>query len=53
MQTVNSMARLCRAKHATVPVDYVLGIGGYDVERVEEQVGLNASNGILDARILV
>lgn len=28
-----------RAQRAQVPLDYVLGVGGFELERVEEQVG--------------
>lgn len=28
-----------RAQRAEVPVDYVLGVGGFDLEKVEEEVG--------------
>jgi len=35
---VNGMARVQQAQHAKVPVDYVLGVGGFDLDRVEEQI---------------
>jgi G3E family GTPase len=39
LRTINGMAQLQRAQRADVSVDYVLGVGGFDLERVEEEVG--------------
>lgn len=38
IRDINSMAQVVRAQLANVDVDYVLGVGGFDLERVEEQV---------------
>lgn len=32
-QTINSMAHMKRTKYGKVDLDYVLGIGGFDLER--------------------
>lgn len=39
IRSINSMAEIRRAQRADVAVDYVLGVGGFDLEKVEEQVG--------------
>jgi hypothetical protein len=33
MQSINRMANLKRAQYGKVDLDYVLGIGGFDLER--------------------
>lgn len=38
IRSINSLAHLQRAQKANVPVDYVLGVGGFDLEKVEEEV---------------
>ncbi|KAL4855563.1 COBW domain-containing protein 2 [Chlorella vulgaris] len=38
IRSINSMAEVRRAQRAQVPLDYVLGVGGFELERVEEQV---------------
>lgn len=38
ISNINSMAKVRRGQHATVPVDYVLGVGGFDLGRIGEQV---------------
>lgn len=35
---INTMAKLRRGLQAAVPVDYVLGVGGFDLDRIEEQL---------------
>ncbi|KAI7840554.1 hypothetical protein COHA_005709 [Chlorella ohadii] len=35
---INSMAQIKRAQKAEVPIDYVLGVGGFDLEKVEDDV---------------
>lgn len=35
---INGMAGLVRAEKAVVEVDYVLGVGGFDLSLIEEQV---------------
>lgn len=38
IRKVNSMARVQTATYSKVDIDYVLGIGGFDLERVEKDV---------------
>jgi G3E family GTPase len=38
LRGINSMAQIVRAQRAAVGVDYVLGVGGFDLERVEGEV---------------
>lgn len=38
LKTINTMAPIVRTQKAQVDVDYVLGVGGFDLERVEDQV---------------
>lgn len=38
LRGINSMAQIVRAQRAAVGVDYVLGVGGFDLDRVEEEV---------------
>ena len=35
---INGLARTARAQNAAVSVDYVIGVGGHDVERIDEEV---------------
>lgn len=35
---INRMARIARSQRAQVDLDYVLGVGGFDLERVEQEV---------------
>jgi hypothetical protein len=35
LRGINSMAQIVRAQRAAVGVDYVLGVGGFDLDRVE------------------
>ncbi len=41
LRTINSLASIQRTQRSVVPVDYVLGVGGFDLGRIEEQVGLH------------
>lgn len=41
VRKINGMATLSRSTYASVSVDDVLGIGGFDVSRVDEHVPLN------------
>ncbi len=34
------MAQIQHAQRADVPVEYVMGIGGFDLERVDEEVSI-------------
>jgi len=38
LRGINSMAQMVRAERANVGVDYVLGVGGFDLDRVEGEV---------------
>ncbi|CAI5992683.1 unnamed protein product [Closterium sp. NIES-64] len=38
LQDINSMARMSKASYGKVDLDYVLGIGGFDLERIERDV---------------
>ncbi|KAF8054738.1 hypothetical protein N665_1318s0008 [Sinapis alba] len=38
IKTINSMANMKRTKYGKVDLDYVLGIGGFDLERIENSV---------------
>lgn len=38
LRGINSMAQILRAEKAAVGVDYVLGVGGFDLDRVEGEV---------------
>ena len=37
---INSLAGTTRTQNAAVSVDYVIGVGGHDVERIDEEVQL-------------
>lgn len=43
LRGINRMAQIVRAERANVGVEYVLGVGGFDLDRVEGEVG-NASS---------
>jgi G3E family GTPase len=45
IRAINAMASITRAQRGDVPVDYILGVGGYDLERVQETVETAASGG--------
>lgn len=38
LRGINSLADLTRATRSTVPLDYVLGVGGFDLGKVEDAV---------------
>lgn len=38
IRSINSLAHVQRAQRSAVPLDYVLGVGGFDLEKVEEEV---------------
>jgi len=38
IKSINSLAPIYKTNHAAVPVDYVLGVGGFDLEKVEDQI---------------
>ncbi|KAL4420551.1 hypothetical protein ABPG75_010207 [Micractinium tetrahymenae] len=38
IRAINSIAQVTRAQRAEVPLDYVFGVGGFDLEKVEEEV---------------
>ncbi|XP_060205257.1 uncharacterized protein LOC132633069 [Lycium barbarum] len=43
IRNINSMAQLKRTQFGNVDLDYVLGIGGFDLERIESAVGAEGS----------
>ncbi|XP_039119702.1 COBW domain-containing protein 1-like isoform X2 [Dioscorea cayenensis subsp. rotundata] len=43
IKTINSMANLKRTEYGRVELDYVLGIGGFDLERIETVVNEEGS----------
>ncbi|XP_010244897.1 PREDICTED: COBW domain-containing protein 1-like isoform X1 [Nelumbo nucifera] len=43
IKTINSMAHLKRTEFGKVDLDYVLGIGGFDLERIESAVNVDGS----------
>ncbi|XP_078157939.1 uncharacterized protein LOC144553585 [Carex rostrata] len=44
IKSINGMAHLKRAEYGQVNLDYVLGIGGFDLERIESAVNAEASH---------
>lgn len=38
IKSINTMAMVRRGQYASVPVDYVLGVGGFDLDKIEEQL---------------
>ena len=38
LRTINDLAKIRRASKAQVDLDFVLGVGGFDLERVQDQV---------------
>ena len=38
IRSINGMAQIQRSQRADVSLDYVLGIGGFDLERVDTEV---------------
>ncbi|XXG43847.1 hypothetical protein AAC387_Pa01g3793 [Persea americana] len=45
IKNINAMAQIRRAKFGVVDVDFVLGVGGYDLDRIESEVQVDASHG--------
>ncbi|KAL8171610.1 hypothetical protein V2J09_023414 [Rumex salicifolius] len=43
IKTINSMAHMKQTKFGKVDLDYVLGIGGFDLERIESAVNVEGS----------
>lgn len=44
IKSINSMAQVQQAQRANVPIEYVLGVGGFDLEKVEEEVEIEAAS---------
>lgn len=44
IQRINGMAQIKQAKHGVVDIDFVLGVGGYDLDRIESEAQLNDSH---------
>ncbi|CAL9188546.1 uncharacterized protein LOC135614198 [Musa acuminata AAA Group] len=44
IKLINGMAQIKQAKHSIVDMDFVLGIGGYDLDRIETDVQVEASH---------
>ncbi|XAR70710.1 hypothetical protein NMG60_11027662 [Bertholletia excelsa] len=42
---INGMAQIKLAKYGVVDMDFVLGVGGYDLERIDSEVHLDSSHG--------
>jgi len=40
LKKINGMAQILRTQHADVPIDYVLGLGGYNHLRIAEDVSI-------------
>ena len=40
LKSINALAQVVRAQRADVKADYVLGIGGFDLDRVADEVRL-------------
>ena len=38
IKTINGMATLQKAQNADVSVDYILGVGGFDFDRISDEV---------------
>ncbi|KAJ8755187.1 hypothetical protein K2173_018985 [Erythroxylum novogranatense] len=45
IRNINRMAHLKQTQYGKVDLDYVLGIGGFDLERIESAVGADAEKG--------
>ncbi|KAJ0113018.1 hypothetical protein Patl1_03635 [Pistacia atlantica] len=41
---INAMAPIKRAKYGSVDMDFVLGVGGYDLERIDSEVHVDSSH---------
>ncbi|GAB4834809.1 hypothetical protein Ancab_033077 [Ancistrocladus abbreviatus] len=44
IRCINGMAQIKRAKFGDVDMDFILGVGGYDLERIESEVHANDSD---------
>ncbi|KAJ8448388.1 hypothetical protein Cgig2_022016 [Carnegiea gigantea] len=44
IQRINGMAQIKQTKYGVVDIDFVLGVGGYDLDRIESEVRLNDSH---------
>ncbi|THU48802.1 hypothetical protein C4D60_Mb06t02840 [Musa balbisiana] len=44
IKLINGMAQIKQAKHSHVDMDFVLGIGGYDLDRIETDVQVEANH---------
>ncbi|CAL9117456.1 unnamed protein product [Musa textilis] len=44
IKLINGMAQIKQAKHSIVDMDFVLGIGGYDLDRIETDVQVEAGH---------
>ncbi|KAH7576428.1 hypothetical protein JRO89_XS01G0063100 [Xanthoceras sorbifolium] len=42
-QHINAMAPIKLAKYGSVDIDFVLGVGGYDLERIDSEVNIDGS----------
>jgi len=38
LRSINSLAQVVKAQRADVKADYVLGIGGFDLDRIADEV---------------
>ncbi|XP_052170091.1 uncharacterized protein LOC127786624 isoform X9 [Diospyros lotus] len=43
---INGMAQIKLAKHGVVDMDFVLGVGGYDLERIDSEVQVDGSHSV-------
>jgi G3E family GTPase len=44
IKSINSLASIKRAERAKVDMDYVLGIGGFDLEKVDEEISKTSTD---------
>lgn len=47
LRSINSLAQVVRAQRADVKADYVLGIGGFDLDRLADEVDTGLSRLVL------
>ena len=40
VRSINGMAQMKTASQAKVPLEYVLGVGGFDISRIADEVWL-------------
>ncbi|OVA12066.1 CobW/HypB/UreG domain [Macleaya cordata] len=45
--SINRMAQIKQAKFGAVDMDFVLGVGGYDLDRIESEVQVDGSHGAI------